>query len=102
MLASKDVDAVYVSLPNHLHAEWTIHALQAGKHVLCEKPLALSVEEVDAVRAACEDTGKFAMEALMYRHHPQSLMIEKWIDEGRIGKLQSIRGVFNFRTGSSR
>ena len=96
MLASPDVDAVYVSLPNHLHAEWTIRALRAGKHVLCEKPLALSVEEVDAIIAASKQTGKHAMEALMYRHHPQSLMIEQWIAEGRIGALQSIRGVFNF------
>ena len=96
LLASPDVDAVYVSLPNHLHAEWTIRALHAGKHVLCEKPLALSVDEVDAIIAASQETGKFAMEALMYRHHPQSLMVEKWIEEGRIGALQSIRGVFNF------
>lgn len=96
MLASQQVDAVYVSLPNHLHAEWTIRALRAGKHVLCEKPLALTVDEVDAIIAASQETGKFAMEALMYRHHPQSLMIEKWIEEGRIGTLQSVRGVFNF------
>lgn len=96
MLASSDVDAVYVSLPNHLHAEWTIKAMKAGKHVLCEKPLALSVEEVDAISETSKETGMHAMEALMYRHHPQSLMIEKWIDGGRIGDLQSIRGVFNF------
>ena len=96
MLASPDVDAVYVSLPNHLHAEWTIKALRAGKHVLCEKPLALSVEEVDAIIVACKETGKHAVEALMYRHHPQSLRIEKWIEEGKIGELQSLRGVFNF------
>lgn len=96
MLASPEVDAVYVSLPNHLHAEWTIRALRAGKHVLCEKPLALSVEEVDAILSASKETGKHAMEALMYRHHPQSLLIEKWIEDGRIGALQSIRGVFNF------
>jgi predicted dehydrogenase len=96
MLVSPEVDAVYVSLPNHLHAEWTIRALRAGKHVLCEKPLALSVDEVDAIIAASKETGKCAMEALMYRHHPQTLMIEKWIEEGRIGALQSVRGVFNF------
>jgi D-xylose 1-dehydrogenase (NADP+, D-xylono-1,5-lactone-forming) len=96
MLASPDVDVVYVSLPNHMHAEWTIKALQAGKHVLCEKPLALSEEEVDAVLLASKETGKHVMEALMYRHHPQSLMIEKWVEEGRIGEIQSIRGVFNF------
>ena len=96
LLESSEVDAVYVSLPNHLHAEWTIRALRAGKHVLCEKPLALSVDEVDAIIAASKETGKYAMEALMYRHHPQTLLIEKWIGEGRIGELQSIRGVFNF------
>lgn len=96
MLASPDVDAVYVSLPNHLHAEWTIRALRAGKHVLCEKPLALTVEEVDAIISASKETGKSAMEALMYRHHPQTLMVAEWIENGRIGALQSVRGVFNF------
>lgn len=96
MLSAREVDAVYISLPNCLHAEWTIKALRAGKHVLCEKPLALSADEVDAIKDACEETGNYAAEALMYRHHPQSLMIEEWITAGRIGEIQTVRGVFNF------
>jgi predicted dehydrogenase len=99
MLASDAIDVVYISLPNHLHAEWTIKALQAGKHVLCEKPLALSEKEVEAIQKASQDTGYLAAEALMYRHHPQSIMIEKLIADGKLGELQSIRGVFNFILG---
>ena len=96
MLASDAIDIVYISLPNHLHAEWTINALQAGKHVLCEKPLALSEKEVEAIQKASQETGCLAAEALMYRHHPQSIMIEELIADGKLGELQSIRGVFNF------
>jgi predicted dehydrogenase len=72
MLDSDRVDAVYISLPNHLHAEWAIRALRAGKHVLCEKPFALSLEEVDAMIAASRETGCYLAEAFMYRHHPQT------------------------------
>jgi D-xylose 1-dehydrogenase (NADP+, D-xylono-1,5-lactone-forming) len=72
MLASDEVDAVYISLPNHLHAEWTIKALRAGKHVLCEKPFALSLNEVDGMIAAAQETGLVLAEAFMYRHHPQT------------------------------
>ena len=96
MLASDAIDIVYISLPNHLHAEWTIKALQAGKHVLCEKPLALSEKEVEAIQKASQDSGCIAAEALMYRHHPQSAMVERLIADGKLGDLQSIRGVFNF------
>lgn len=102
MLESDEVDVVYISLPNHLHADWTIRAMRAGKHVLCEKPLALSVAEVEAIQRVSQETGRTAVEALMYRHHPQSQMIWEWIAAGRLGKLQSMRGVFNFVLDNSR
>src|SRR5512134_3430981 len=73
LLADPEIDVIYISLPNRLHAEWTIKAVEAGKHVLCEKPLALSVGEVDAVQSAAREYGRVVAEAFMYRHHPQTL-----------------------------
>ena len=72
MLDSGEIDAVYISLPNQLHAEWTIRALEAGVNVLCEKPFAITMDEVDAMIAAANRTGKVLAEAFMYRHHPQT------------------------------
>jgi len=96
MLADPDVDVIYNPLPNSLHVEWTIKAAQAGKHVLCEKPLALTVEEVDAIAAAAQQAGVVVMEAFMYRHHPQTLKVQELVESGAIGKLQLIRGSFTF------
>jgi D-xylose 1-dehydrogenase (NADP+, D-xylono-1,5-lactone-forming) len=96
LLADPDIDVIYISLPNHLHAEWTIKAAAAGKHVLCEKPLALSVEEVDAVREAAEKYGRVVAEAFMYRHHPQTLKVQELARSGSLGKLKLIRGSFSF------
>jgi predicted dehydrogenase len=96
MLADPDVDVVYISLPNSLHAEWAIKAMQAGKHVLCEKPLAVTLEEVDAMTAAARSTGRVLAEAFMYRHHPQTLKVKELIDTGAIGRLQVVRGGFTF------
>lgn len=96
MLADPEIDVIYNSLPNHLHAEWTIKALRAGKHVLCEKPLALTTKEVDAILAASNETGKIAAEAFMYRHHAQTLKVKELVDSGSIGKLQLIKGAFTF------
>jgi predicted dehydrogenase len=96
MLADPEVDAVYNSLPNHLHAEWTVKALRAGKHVLCEKPFALSLEEADAMIAASKESGKALAEAFMYRHHPQTLKVKQIVESGALGKLQFIRGSFTF------
>ncbi len=96
MLASDHVDAVYIGLPNHLHAAWTIRALQQGKHVLCEKPLALSVEEVDEMTAASRESGRVLAEAFMYRHHPQTKIAGEWVKDGRLGEVTLIRSVFNY------
>lgn len=96
MLADPDVDVIYNPLPNSLHTEWTIKAAQAGKHVLCEKPLALTVEEVDAMAAAAKKAGVVLMEAFMYRHHPQTLRAQELVQGGAIGKLQVIHGSFTF------
>ncbi len=96
LLASPDVDVVYVSLPNHLHAEWTVRALEAGKHVLCEKPLALTVDEVDAIAAASDRTGRIAVEAFMYLHHPQILRAIDLARGGELGELQLVNGTFSF------
>ncbi|MBI4770155.1 MAG: Gfo/Idh/MocA family oxidoreductase [Chloroflexi bacterium] len=75
LLADPEIDVIYNSLPNGLHAEWTIRAAQAGKHVLCEKPLALTLAEVDAMAAAARAAGVVVAEAFMYRHHPQTLRV---------------------------
>ncbi len=96
LLATDEIDAVYISLPNHLHAEWTIRALRAGKHVLCEKPFAISVEEVDRMIAASHETGRVLQEAFMYRHHPQTKLAEAWIKDGRLGEITLVRGFFSF------
>ena len=96
MLADPDVDVIYNPLPNSLHAEWTIKAAKAGKHVLCEKPLANTMEEVDAMTAAAKKAGVVLMEAFMYRHHPQTLKVKELVESRAIGKLQLIRGSFTF------
>ena len=96
LLADPDVDVIYNSLPNHLHAEWTIKALRAGKHVLCEKPIALTLEELDAMTLAAKESGKILAEAFMYRHHAQTLKVKEIVDSGVLGKLQLIKGAFTF------
>jgi len=97
MLASDTVDVVYISLPNHLHAEWAIRAMNAGKHVLCEKPFALSVTEVDRMIQTSLSTGCVLAEAFMYRHHPQTKAVLEWVNEGRLGKVQNFFGTFSFK-----
>jgi xylose dehydrogenase (NAD/NADP) len=97
MLESDLIDAVYISLPNHLHAHWTIQSLQAGKHVLCEKPFALTLDEVDEMIAASQATGLVLAEAFMYRHHPQTKLVGEWVKQGRLGEISLVRGIFNFR-----
>jgi predicted dehydrogenase len=97
LLADPEIDVVYIPLPNHLHAEWTIKAARAGKHVLCEKPLALGVDDVDAMVAACRESGVVLAEAFMYRHHPQTLKVKQLLDSGAIGALRFLRGSFSFQ-----
>lgn len=96
MLESDEVDAVYIGLPNSLHAPWTVRALACGKHVLCEKPFALSLAEVDEMAAAARERGLALMEAFMYRHHPQTKIAGQWVRDGRLGEVIVVRGVFNF------
>ncbi len=96
LLADPEIDVIYNPLPNHLHAEWTIKAVEAGKHVLCEKPIALSVEEVDAMQAAARKHDRVVAEAFMYRHHAQTLKVQELVKNGSLGSLKLIRGSFSF------
>ncbi|MGZ9223083.1 MAG: Gfo/Idh/MocA family protein [Anaerolineales bacterium] len=96
LLADPEIDVIYNSLPNHLHAAWTIKAVEAGKHVLCEKPLALNVGDVDAMREAASKHGRVVAEAFMYRHHPQTLKVQEMVKSGSLGDLKLIRGSFSF------
>lgn len=96
MLDSGAVDAVYIGLPNHLHAEWSMRALEAGVNVLCEKPFAITLDQVDAMIAAAQRTGKVLAEAFMYRHHPQTKAVGEWVQSGRLGDVTLVRGVFSF------
>ena len=100
LINDPEIDVIYNSLPNHLHAEWTIKALQAGKHVLCEKPFALSLAEADAMISASRETGKVLAEAFMYRHHPQTLKVKVMVDSGMLGELQTVKGGFTFTLSS--
>ncbi|HEX3801360.1 MAG TPA: Gfo/Idh/MocA family oxidoreductase [Solirubrobacteraceae bacterium] len=96
LLADPDVDIVYVSLPNGLHVEWTRRALEAGKHVLCEKPLSRSPSEVEELFELAQTRGRQLSEAFMYRHNPQTKLIKELVDAGAIGDLRLIRGSFSF------
>jgi D-xylose 1-dehydrogenase (NADP+, D-xylono-1,5-lactone-forming) len=96
LLADREVDAVYIPLPNHLHAEWAVRAAEAGKHVLCEKPLALSVAEVDRIATAAGAAHVHVAEAFMYRHHPQTHAVRELVSGGAIGTLRFVRASFSF------
>jgi predicted dehydrogenase len=96
MLNSNKIDVVYISLPNHLHAEWSVKALRAGKHVLCEKPFAITTEEVDQMITASRESGCMLAEAFMYRHHPQTKLVGEWVHSGKLGDISLVRAVFNF------
>jgi predicted dehydrogenase len=96
LIAREDIDVLYNALPNHAHAPWTIRALQAGKHVLCEKPLALSADEVGAVTAASRASGKLVLEAFMYRFHPQIDRLRELVASGALGPVKWMRGSFAY------
>jgi D-xylose 1-dehydrogenase (NADP+, D-xylono-1,5-lactone-forming) len=96
LLADPDVEAIYNPLPNTMHAEWSIKALDAGKHVLCEKPFSRHVDEVEASFAAAERNDRLLSEAFMYRHNPQTARLRELVDGGAIGKLRLVRSAFSY------
>lgn len=96
LLNSEDIDAIYIALPNHLHHQWTLKALKAGKHVLCEKPMALRAEDALESERLARSKGLICIEAFMYRHHPQHQTAKQWVDEGQIGELRMIRSHFSY------
>lgn len=96
LLADPDIDAVYIPLPNHLHADWTIAAARAGKHVLCEKPLALTAAEAQGMVDACRESGVLLMEAFMYRQHPSWIAARELVASGRIGRLRAVDSWFSY------
>ena len=96
LLADPAVEAVYISLPNSMHCEWAIKALEAGKHVLCEKPLSRHASEVEAAFDIAQGTGRLLSEAFMYRHNPQTKRAKQLVEEGAIGELRLIRSAFSY------
>jgi xylose dehydrogenase (NAD/NADP) len=96
LLADPEVDAVYISLPNSLHVEWSIRALEAGKHVLCEKPLSRRPEDVERAFDGADRAGLLLMEAFMFRHNPQTARLKELVDGGAIGALRVVRAAFSF------
>ena len=96
LLNDPEIDAVYIPLPNGLHAEWAIKALQAGKHVLCEKPLAVTEEQGLTMVKAAQDNNRLLMEAFMYRFHPQIVWALEQAQSGRIGNIKLVRSSFSF------
>jgi len=96
LLEDAEVEAVYISLPNTLHCEWSIRAVEAGKHVLCEKPMSRHPGEVEAAFDAAEQAQRILMEAFMYRHHPQTKRLRQLVDEGAIGDVRLVRSCFSY------
>jgi D-xylose 1-dehydrogenase (NADP+, D-xylono-1,5-lactone-forming) len=96
LLDDPDVEAVYNSLPNAMHMDWSIRALEAGKHVLVEKPMARRPEDVERAYEVAERNGLLLMEAFMYRHHPQTHKLQEVVRSGTIGELRQVRSAFSF------
>ncbi|MCU0899142.1 MAG: Gfo/Idh/MocA family oxidoreductase [Cypionkella sp.] len=100
LLADPTIDAVYVPLPNHLHVEWTLKALAAGKHVLTEKPIALRADQIDSLIAARDASGLLAAEAFMIVHHPQWHRAKAWLEAGEIGQLRHVDAAFSYNNAA--
>jgi D-xylose 1-dehydrogenase (NADP+, D-xylono-1,5-lactone-forming) len=96
LLDDPDIDVVYIALPNHLHHKWTIRAAAAGKHVLCEKPLALNAAECNEMIAACEQANVLLMEAVMYRFHPRMLYMKQMLMARELGDVRFLHTAFSF------
>ena len=96
MLADPEIEAVYISLPNTMHVEWSIKSLEAGKHVLCEKPFTRHADEVTAAFDAADRAGRLLSEAFMYRHNPQTKKLKEIVESGAIGELRLIRSAFSY------
>jgi len=96
LLDDPDIEAVYISLPNSLHCEWSIRALEAGKHVLCEKPLARRAGDAKAAFDAAEQAGRLLSEAFMYRHNPQTTTLTQLVADGAVGEVRLIRSAFSY------
>jgi predicted dehydrogenase len=96
LLDDPEVEVVYISVPNSTHVEWTVRALEAGKHVLCEKPLSRRTKDVELAFDAAERHERLLMEAFMYRHNPQTLRLVELIRRGAVGRLRLVRGAFSF------
>ena len=96
LLEDTDIDAVYISLPNTLHCDWSIRAVEAGKHVICEKPLSRHPEDVEQAFDAAERAGRLLTEAFMYRHNPQTRKLAELVRDGAIGELRVVRSAFSY------
>jgi predicted dehydrogenase len=96
LLADPDVEAVYISLPNTMHCEWSVRAVEAGKHVLCEKPLTRHPDEAAAAFDAADRAGRLLSEAFMYRHNPQTAKLRELIDGGAVGDVRLVRSAFSY------
>jgi len=96
LLDDDEIDAVYISHPNNLHCQWSIRAVEAGKHVLCEKPMSRRAHDVEEAFDAAERSGRILTEAFMYRHNPQTRRLRQLVDEGAIGEVRVIRACFSY------
>ncbi len=96
LLLDKEIQAVYIPLANNEHAQWVIRAIEHGKHVLCEKPMALTVNDIDAIKLAAEKHNVKVMEGFMYRFHPQHAKVKEIIDSDLIGEVRSVRSCFSY------
>jgi predicted dehydrogenase len=96
LLADSEIEAVYISLPNTMHVEWSIKVVEAGKHVLCEKPFTRHAEEVDVAFNAADRAGRMLSEAFMYRHNPQTKKLVELVEQGAVGELRLVRSAFSY------